>query len=58
MTKLYVHLPQVEQLINEFEKVGLETFVDRYTSYESLIGPTESMEFIEKKVNEYKLLKK
>ena len=58
MTKLYVHLPQVEQLINEFENVGLETFVDRYTSYESLIGPTESISFIEEKVNEYKQLKK
>ena len=46
MTKLYVHLPQVEQLIKEFENVGLETFVDRYTSYESLIGPSESMRFI------------
>ena len=58
MTKLYVHLPQVEQLINEFENVGLETFVDRYTSYESLIGPTVSISFIEEKVNEYKQLKK
>jgi hypothetical protein len=58
MTKLYVHLPQVEQLMKEFENVGIETFVDTYTSYESLTGPSDSMKFIEDKVKEYKQIKK
>ena len=57
MTMLYVYLPNVEQLKNELERVGLETFVKRYTSYESLSGSSESMRFVEEKVEEYKKLK-
>lgn len=57
MTKLHTHIPQVEQLLKEFENMGIETFVKRYTSYESLIGPSESIKFIEEKVKEYKKLK-
>ena len=57
MGMLYVYLPDVKQLQNELNQIGLETFVKRYTSYESLSGSSESMKFVEEKVEEYKKLK-
>lgn len=57
MGMLYVYLPDVKQLKNELNQIGLELFVKRYTSYESLSGSSESMNFVEEKVEEYEKLK-
>ena len=44
------YISNIENLQKEFENVGLETFVKRYTKYECLTGSTESMNFLEQKV--------
>ena len=47
MTKLYTYLPNVEQLKRELENKGIEEFVKGYSSYESIEGSPESVDFVE-----------
>ena len=49
----HCYISTIENLQKEFENVGLEVFVKRYRKYECLTGPSESMQFIEEKINFY-----
>jgi hypothetical protein len=51
------YLRSVEDLNEEFNKSGLESFVKRYLKYDSLTGSSESFEFLESKINLYENLK-
>ena len=51
------YLRNVEDLNEEFNKSGLESFVKRYEKYDSLTGSPESFEFLESKINLYENLK-
>jgi hypothetical protein len=47
------YLRCIEDLKEEFNKSGLESFVKRYQKYDSLTGSSESFEFLESKIKEY-----
>jgi len=47
------YLRKVEDLENELNKNGLKAFVNRYEKYDSISGSSESMNFLEQKINEY-----
>jgi len=51
------YLRSVEDLQSELNSVGLELFVKRYSKYDSWSGSSESMEFLESKINLYENLK-
>ena len=42
-----------EQILKEFERLGIERFVKRYRKYEALVGDSNSINFIETKIREY-----
>ena len=48
----------VKDLESELNSVGLELFVKRYSKYDSWTGSSESMEFLESKINLYENLKR
>jgi hypothetical protein len=58
MSNTHVHVPKLESLIEELERTTLVEFIDRYRKYEFLIGPSESIKFLEDKFEEYKKIKK
>ena len=43
----------IEDLKEEFNKSGLESFVKRYHKYDSFTGSSESFKFLEQKIKEY-----
>jgi hypothetical protein len=47
------YLRCIEDLKEEFNKSGLESFVKRYQKYDSLTGSSESFEFLESKIKQY-----
>lgn len=47
-------LPSVETMQMEINRDGLKTFVERYGRYDSIMGDSDRMEFLETKVKEYK----
>jgi hypothetical protein len=47
------YLRNAEDLNEEFNKSGLESFVKRYQKYDSLTGSSESFEFLESKIKQY-----
>jgi hypothetical protein len=47
------YLRNVEDLNEEFNKSGLDSFVERYQKYDSLTGSSESFEFLESKIKQY-----
>jgi hypothetical protein len=51
------YLRKVEDLEDELNKNGLETFVKRYQKYDSITGSSESFQFLEEKINLYENLK-
>jgi hypothetical protein len=51
------YIRDVEDLQSELNSVGLELFVKRYSKYDSWTGSSESMEFLESKINLYENLK-
>ena len=51
------YLRSIEDLQSELNSVGLELFVKRYSKYDSWSGSSESMEFLESKINLYENLK-
>jgi hypothetical protein len=57
MTYSHTYVPKLDQLINELENSDLETFINRYSKYECLIGPSESIKFLEEKDEELKKIK-
>lgn len=47
------YLRDIEDLEEEFNRSGLESFVKRYQKYDSLTGSSESFEFLESKIKQY-----
>jgi hypothetical protein len=43
----HCHIPDLETLMKQYDALGLERFVARYTKYESLIGDSEGIRYIE-----------
>ena len=58
MTYLNVNVSELPQLKEDFERLGLEKFIERYTKYYTISGSPESVQFIEEKFEEYKKIKK
>lgn len=50
-------LPSIETMQSEIDNVGLEEFVKRYGRYDSIMGDSDRMEFLESKINLYENLK-
>jgi hypothetical protein len=46
-------LPSIESMQFEIDRDGLELFVKRYCRYDSIMGESDRMEFLESKVKEY-----
>lgn len=51
------YLPDIDKLKEYFDSVDLETFVNRFRKYDAWTGSSESMDFLEKKINLYENLK-
>lgn len=51
------YLPDIDKLKEYFDSVDLETFVNRYRKYDCWTGSSESLDFLEEKVNLYYNLK-
>lgn len=51
------YLPDIDKLKEYFDSVDLETFVNRFRKYDCWTGSTESLDFLEEKVNLYYNLK-
>jgi len=49
----HCHIPDLKDLIEQFDKLGLEAFVKKYKLCLTLIGSTDSIEYLESKVSEY-----
>jgi len=49
-------LPPIEYMEEEIEKNGLESFVKRYGRYDSIMGDSDRMEFLENKIKEYSVM--
>ncbi|CAN1513864.1 hypothetical protein MCERE19_00865 [Spirosomataceae bacterium] len=47
------YLRNVENLSEEFNRNGLESFVKRYQKYDSLTGSTQSFDFLESKIKQH-----
>lgn len=41
------HIADYEQLVNEFERIGLYKFASKYIKYDVLIGESRAIAFIE-----------
>ena len=46
-------LPSIKSMQEHIERDGLESFVKHYSKYESVMGETDRMRFLEDKVKEY-----
>jgi hypothetical protein len=44
----HCHIPDLKTLMEQYDVLGLERFVVRYTKYESLIGDSEAIRYIER----------
>ena len=44
------HIADYAELVNQFQKIGLEKFASKYMKYDALIGESRSIEFIESKI--------
>lgn len=49
-------LPSIEIMQSELDRIGLAEFVRIYTKYDSIMGETDRMEFLESKINLYENL--
>ena len=47
------YLPDIDKLKQYYESVDLETFVNRFRKYDCWTGSSESLDFLEQKINEY-----
>ena len=47
------HIADYEQLVNQFERMGLDRFANRYIKYDALVGDSYAITFIENKITEY-----
>lgn len=46
-------LPSIETMQSEIDRNGLAEFVRIYTKYDSIMGESDRMEFLENKIKEY-----
>ena len=46
-------LPSVEDMKRQLERDGLEIFVKSYSRYDSIMGESDRMEFLEDRIKEY-----
>jgi hypothetical protein len=46
-------LPSVKSMQEHIQRDGLEVFVKHYKKYDSIMGETDRMRFLEEKVKEY-----
>ena len=51
----HCHLPSIIIMQAEINSVGLETFINRMRKYESIMGESDRMKFLEDKFKEYEL---
>jgi len=47
------HIADYEELVKQFQKIGLEKFASKYIKYDALIGESSGIAFIENKIIEY-----
>lgn len=47
-------LPSVKSMKEHIERDGLELFVKHYGKYDSIMGDSDRVEFLEEKIKEYK----
>lgn len=47
-------LPSVKSMKEHIERDGLELFVKHYEKYDSIMGDSDRVEFLEEKIKEYK----
>lgn len=48
------HVPSVEVLKEQLTRLGMNSFLDRYTKPDALIGSQESLDFIDDILEDYK----
>ena len=47
------HIPNYKELIEYYDSVDLETFINRFRKYDSWSGDSDAMNFLESKIKEY-----
>lgn len=47
------HIPNYERLIEYYNSVDLETFINSFRKYDSWTGDSDSFRFLESKIKEY-----
>ena len=47
------HVPSVEVLKEQLKEMGMDSFLDRYTKPDALIGSRESLDFVDSVLAEY-----
>ena len=47
------HIADYEQLVSDFERIGLDKFASRYIKCDALVGDSHAITFIENKITEY-----
>lgn len=58
MAGTHTHLPKLEDIKLQLEKLGPDNFHKQYSCYEFLNGPSDSMEFLENEIKKYEIYKK
>jgi hypothetical protein len=47
-------LPSVKSMKEHIERDGIESFIKHYQKYDSIMGESDRVEFLEQKIKEYK----
>jgi hypothetical protein len=47
-------LPSVKSMKEHIERDGIESFIKHYQKYDSIMGESDRVEFLEEKIKEYK----
>ena len=48
-------LPSIETMQSEIDNIGLAEFIRIYRKYDSIMGDTDRVKFLEQKIKEYEL---
>lgn len=46
-------LPSVKSMKEHIERDGIESFIKQYQKYDSIMGESDRVEFLEEKIKEY-----
>lgn len=49
------HLPDIQDLINLYNEIGLENFLKQFSRYDAMTGSTDSFKFLDEKKKNYEL---